>query len=132
RVMADDQSTKKSRRLRQAPQTMRQRAEQSVAPKKPSRWRFLARLNFIRRGIDRVRRLRIWAPFKFIGRLVVRFLIPPYFRRSFQELRQVTWPTRKQSRQLTTAVILFSLVFGILVAIFDYGLDRLFKVIITK
>jgi preprotein translocase SecE subunit len=43
------------------------------------------------------------------------------------ELRQVTWPDRKQSRQLTLAVVMFATVFGIVVAILDYGLDKAFK-----
>lgn len=42
----------------------------------------------------------------------------------------VTWPSRQQTRQLTFAVILFSIVFGILVALVDFGLDKLFKKVI--
>jgi preprotein translocase subunit SecE len=55
-----------------------------------------------------------------------------FFRGSFQELRQVTWPTRREGRRLTTAVIIFSVVFGLLIAIVDYGLDKLFKQVLLK
>jgi preprotein translocase SecE subunit len=44
----------------------------------------------------------------------------------------VEWPNGKQTRALTAAVILFSVVFGVIVAAFDYGLDKLFKEVIIK
>jgi preprotein translocase subunit SecE len=55
-----------------------------------------------------------------------------FFRGSFQELQQVTWPTRREGRRLTTAVIIFSVVFGLLIAVVDYGLDKLFKQVLLK
>jgi len=67
-------------------------------------------------------------PFRILGYI----LAPPYFRNAWRELKQVTWPTGKQSRQLTFAVIVFSLVFGIIVATTDYGLDKLFRKVILK
>jgi len=65
---------------------------------------------------------------RFIGRM----LGFGYFRSSLQELKQVTWPTRREGRRLTTAVIIFSIVFGALIAVVDYGLDKLFKQILIK
>jgi preprotein translocase subunit SecE len=65
---------------------------------------------------------------RFIGRM----LGFGYFRSSWQELKQVTWPTRREGRRLTTAVIIFSIVFGALIAVVDYGLDKLFKQILIK
>lgn len=55
-----------------------------------------------------------------------------YIYRSFRELRTVTWPSFRESMRLTGAVILFSIVFGLFVAVVDYGLDKLFKQIILK
>ena len=55
-----------------------------------------------------------------------------YFKGSWQELKLVTWPTRREGRRLTTAVIIFSIIFGGLVAIVDYGLDKLFKQVLLK
>jgi len=47
-------------------------------------------------------------------------------------LRQVTWPNRKESRQLTLAVILFAVIFGAMVTVLDYGLDKVFKQVLLK
>ena len=74
-------------------------------------------------------------PFKFLGkifRFIGRILVPRYFRNSWRELRLVAWPSKKQSRDLTFAVLLFAVVFGGLIAIVDYGLDKLFKDILLK
>lgn len=65
---------------------------------------------------------------RFIGRLLgLRFL-----QGSWRELQEVTWPTRHEGRRLTTAVIIFSVVFGALIAVVDYGLDKLFKQLLLK
>jgi preprotein translocase SecE subunit len=53
-------------------------------------------------------------------------------RNSFKELRHVAWPTGKQTLQLTSAVILFSVIFGVVVALFDFGLDKLFKQVLLR
>ena len=60
-------------------------------------------------------------------RILGRVLGLTYVRSSWQELRQVTWPTKREGRRLTTAVIIFSIVFGALIALTDYGLDKAFK-----
>jgi preprotein translocase SecE subunit len=65
---------------------------------------------------------------RFIGRM----LGFGYFRSSWQELRQVTWPARREGRRLTTAVIIFSVVFGALIAVVDFGLDKLFRQVLLK
>ncbi|MCA9318876.1 preprotein translocase subunit SecE [Candidatus Saccharibacteria bacterium] len=51
---------------------------------------------------------------------------------SWKELRQVTWPTFKESRRLTSAVIIFSIMFGLLIALTDFLLDKLFKQFLLK
>jgi preprotein translocase SecE subunit len=114
----------KKRRLRAAPETVRERGERAAATQDA----ILGRQPRLKNLRNRVSQFRIWRPLKFIG----RYLVPPYFRSSWRELRQVTWPSRKQTRQLTGAVIVFSVVFGVIVAVFDYGLDRLFKQVIVK
>ncbi len=67
-------------------------------------------------------------PIRFIGRLLGLGLL----RSSWQELRQVTWPTKREGRRLTTAVIIFSVIFGVLIAVVDWGLDKLFKQVLLK
>jgi preprotein translocase SecE subunit len=89
-------------------------------------WRgFTWPLRMLGRGLGWFGRFRV-------VRIVGRIVLPRYFRRSFRELRQVTWPNRRQSWKLTYAVIIFSLIFGALVAGVDYGLDKLFKELIIK
>ncbi len=69
-------------------------------------------------------------PARFIGRILSKVLFLGYFRGSWQELRQVTWPNRKETAKLTMAVIVFTLVFGLFITVVDYGLDKLFRFII--
>jgi preprotein translocase subunit SecE len=116
----EEKHPKTKRRLRPSA-TIREVSQQAKIekPKKVSLVRRLFR--FIGRRLSFLR--FIFRPIKWIG----RHFIPRYIRNSFQELRQVTWPDRKQSRQLTTAVVMFATVFGIVVALLDYGLDKLFK-----
>ncbi len=66
--------------------------------------------------------------FKIIGMI----LLPIYLRNSWIELKQVTWPNFKLSRQLTVAVIIFAVFFGVSIALVDAGLSRVFKVILLK
>lgn len=77
------------------------------------------------RLLQRVGRLKF---FRFLGRI----LVPAYFRNSWKELRQVTWPGRRESWQLTLAVIMFAIIFGVLIAIVDFGLDKVFKQVLLK
>ena len=122
--MAENKAPKR-RRLRAPSETVRERASkaQEVASQ-PSRPRKV-------RGILG----KVLLPMRFIGRglrLIGRFIIPPYIRNSWKELRLVSWPSRKQSRQLTFAVIVFALVFGVIIYAVDYGLDKLFNQVILK
>ena len=115
-----EEESKKKRRIRPASDTIRVKTEKArIAADKPAKW--LRTRRFMR---------QIAKPFRFLARPLKwlgRHLIPRYFRNSFAELRLVTWPNWKQSRQLTTAVILFAIVFGFIVTILDYGLDKVFK-----
>ena len=124
--MAEQTDKPKRRKLRSV-ETVRERAERVAAENnKPKREAKAP--GVISRFFGATGALPIWRPVKFIG----RFIIPSYIRSSWRELRQVTWPSRKQSRQLTGAVVIFSIVFGLIVAAFDYGLDKLFKEVIVK
>lgn len=60
-------------------------------------------------------------------------LWPRFFGEAWAEIRQVTWPTRRETLRLTFAVFVFALVFGLMIALLDFGLDKLFReVIINK
>lgn len=132
--MADEATPNKrhKRRLRAGPETMRARLE-STAQKESAKTAEVTtdkpkRKVFAPFRVVRTLLIAIWRPIRWLG----RHLIPRYFRSAFHELRLTTWPTRKQSRQLTLAVVIFSVVFGIFVSLLDYGLDKLFKEILVK
>ena len=120
------------------PETFRERAikasEQSLQPDRRSRLRNVASrpaqpVASAARRVGQNKRLRqISKPFRLLGRII----FPKYFRNSYRELRQVKWPDRSESRQLTFAVLAFAVVFGILIAIVDYGLDKLFREVLLK
>ncbi len=53
-----------------------------------------------------------------------------YFVGSYQELRQVKWPSRRATWSLTFAVILFTMAFVVVILSLDYGFEQLFKQVI--
>lgn len=65
-------------------------------------------------------------------RFVGRMLGFKYVAESWKELKLVTWPSFRESRRLTTAVIIFSVIFGLLIAVVDFALDKLFRQVILK
>jgi preprotein translocase SecE subunit len=67
-------------------------------------------------------------PLRFLGRVIGL----KYIRDSWHELRGVTWPSFRDSRRLTGAVIIFSILFGLFIAVVDYGLDKVFRQILIK
>lgn len=71
-------------------------------------------------------------PVRFVGRIISKVLFLNYFKGAWDEVREVTWPSRKETRQLTQAVFAFAIVFGLIVTIVDYGLDKIFKNILLK
>ena len=129
--MAEEVETPKpKRRLKKAPESVRERAAKAseaaaVAPKERQPRKIFAPFRAIGRVLRRVERFK---PIHIIGLVIV----PRYLRNAWKELRQVTWPNRLETLRLTTAVIIFSVVFGILIAITDFGLDKVFKKVILK
>jgi preprotein translocase SecE subunit len=139
--MTDKPSETAKRRVKN-PETFRERALKAAnTPDKPKvRSRIRSRsgkitspvLSPIGRFFKKLAQIQ---PFKFIFkicRIIGRIIVPRYVRNSWKELRLVNWPSWKQSRQLTFAVLLFAIVFGSLIATVDYGLDKLFKSILLK
>ena len=128
--MAEEEAKKQKRRLIKSDTVRQVAAKQEEAAERPRR------LPKTRRVASAPVRAIAWF-FRLLGRfklfrIIGYILVPPYFRNSWRELKRVTWPTRKQSRQLTTAVMLFAVVFGVLIASVDYGLDKLFKQVLLK
>lgn len=135
--MAEDteESKQPKRRVRVgSAETVRERTEklqlQAAEPKRPNLARaffggFFAPLRWIGRQLAKLGRFRV---FRWLGYI----FLPPYIRNSWRELRQVSWPNRRKTYQLTNAVIIFSIIFGVLVALVDFGLDKIFKEFIVK
>ena len=55
---------------------------------------------------------------------------PSYFAKSLAELKNVTWPGRKETWKLVFAVFFFAITLGVFIALLDYGLEKLFKEVI--
>ncbi len=126
------EADKPKRRLVKKAETVREKAEKASSEdsKQPRRLHATKR--------------RISTPFRLIGRfgkwlgkfrifhIISLIIVPPYFRNSWRELRQVTWLKPKESLRLTYAVFAFAAIFGTLVAVVDYGLDKVFKQVLLK
>jgi len=130
--VAEEQSSEENKRQKRRlrPTTSIREQSEKAQIEKPRRIRKAARafskpLLPIGRFLARLGRFK---PLRIMGYI----LVPPYFRNAFKELRQVTWPNGSQTRQLTLAVIIFALIFGLIVAGVDYGLDNVFKKVILK
>lgn len=126
-----DETVKSKRRIVKKVESVREKtAKASENSKQPRRLQATTR--------------RVSAPFRVIGRafgklgkfkvfrIIGLILVPPYFRNSWRELRLVTWLKPRESFRLTYAVIVFATIFGVAVAVLDYGLDKIFKQVLLK
>ena len=137
--MADSNRERKPRIRKSAP-TIRERAEAAAAkaeaPDNPGRLKTVAsKLGSPFKKIkpatnNRAIRL-LKSLFRPVGRLF-KWLLPSYFVNSWREVRQVTWPSRKETIRLTSAVFIFAIVFGAIIASVDKGLDELFRKLVLK
>ncbi len=59
-----------------------------------------------------------------------RSFTPKYFRESAKELKNVTWPGRKETWRLVFAVFVFAIVMGTFIAVLDYGLEKILREVI--
>ncbi len=59
-----------------------------------------------------------------------RNVTPKYFADSAKELKNVTWPGRRETWKLVFAVFVFAMTLGVFIAVLDYGIERVFKDII--
>ncbi len=132
--MANSPKASKRRVIKRSPSVREKAVSQSANPK-PKRRVLHSTAGQLSRPIRRL--APIAKPFKakplrFTARVIGFILWPPFFRGAWNELRQVTWPNRNETWRLTAAVFVFALIFGLLIAITDYGLDNLFRKVILK
>lgn len=145
--MAESKDSKtKTARVPKKQQTVRQRAEKAAAPKREKR-------RIVKKSAGTIRKpfILLWKvikkiarpfafvliPFKtkparFIGRILAAVLLLRFFRDSWKELRQVTWPTARETYRMTVAVFMFALIFTVIVGIIDFGLDKVFREVFVK
>ena len=130
-----DKPPAKPKRLVKNPETFRERALKATeASDKPNQ---VTRLKGVGSQVtspvfkpigNTLGRIFAFKPLALVGKII----FPVYFRQSWRELRLVTWPNWKESRQLTYAVLVFAVVFGAAIAVVDYGLDKVFRGILLK
>ncbi len=121
------------RKLRPA-QTLREKSESAnlVKPKKKSRLSKLTKTvkKPFQKLINYIGQYKTFRAIAVSLRFIGRIFVPNYIRNSWKEIKLVTWPSRKETYRLTVAVIGFAIIIGAVVASLDYGLSRLFKIII--
>lgn len=142
--MAETKPDKKpvKKRIVKNPETFRERAikaaEVGDKPKRGTRVKSVSSkvTKPVTRPIAKAVRVIFYRkPFTWLRRplrIVGKVLLPPYVRKSWKELRLVTWPSWKESRDLTFAVIVFATTFGVIIALVDFGLDKLFRNVLLK
>lgn len=69
---------------------------------------------------------------KPVGKILAKLLFLKHLSKSWQELRKVTWPSWRQSWRLTTAVLLFAVIFGVTIAGVDYVVEHAFKKLLLR
>lgn len=55
-----------------------------------------------------------------------------YFVGAFEEFGKITWPTKEQAALLTGIVIAVSVAFGILLGAYDFGLTKLYQLLLDQ
>lgn len=128
--MADEKS--KHRTVKKS-ETVREKAERT-SNEQPKNRRLKQTATSVKKPIAKVGKIGkkefyIPLPDNKLGRFLNkrRSIIPKYFKEAWKEFKQVIWPTKKQTAHLTFAVFVFAIVFGTLIAIVDYGLDKVFR-----
>ena len=123
----DNEKKPNKRRIRPATETIRQQTDRIKLEQDTPKKKKIRPFYFLWTKVRIILR-----PFFRPVRWAYRHFVPRYFRDSFSELAKVTWPNRKQSRQLTFAVIVFACIFAALVSAVDSGFDRVFKKVFLK
>jgi preprotein translocase SecE subunit len=135
---------RKVRRIKKT-ETVREKAEKaaSTPPKKRRLHRATSTVSpilkltgkYIHRVLKPLRFLLIpfkTRPARFVGRILASILMFSYIRGAWQEMREVTWPSREETWKLALAVFTFAIAFGLVIAVVDYGLDKLFRSLLLQ
>lgn len=133
--MADDKT--KSRSLRKT-ETVREKAARASSDKSHNR-RLRKTASSVKKPVNKLRaigkkELYLPMPNNRVGRFLNkrRSLVPSFFKAAWREFRMVQWPTKRQTASLTFAVFIFAIIFGLMVAIVDFGLDKVFRKVFVE
>jgi preprotein translocase SecE subunit len=125
---------KKSDKSKKKSSTMREKVEKSQSKGQPKSRRLKDTASKAKKPLTTAKEIGnkeyyLPLPDNKAGRFLnkKRSIIPKYFKEAWRELKLVQWPNRKETAKLTLAVLVFAIVFGALVTIVDFGLDKLFK-----
>ncbi len=137
--MAEDKTPTGKRQLKKT-STVRERAEKSGGIIKHRRLKkarsSLAKFGKPLKSVSNTGRKEYYLPLpdNKVGRFFNkrRQIIPSYFRNAWRELRQVVWPSNRETTKLTFAVFMFAIFFMIIISLTDSGLDKIFKKLILK
>jgi preprotein translocase subunit SecE len=80
----------------------------------------------VRKALKKEVNLPIPMPDNKVGNVLKKHRRVPgskYVVDSFAELKKVIWPTRRESWKLTTAVIIFTAIFMLIISLADYGIN---------
>jgi len=127
----------KGPRIRRSAPTVRER-QVAAAKKDVDKPRPIRRVSA--KAVTPFKKLRLAQrqPVRLLARIfrpiggALAWLAPKYLINSWREVRQVVWPSRRETWRLTLAVFVFAIVFGALVAGVDKGLDEIFKKVVLK
>ncbi|PID32417.1 hypothetical protein CR970_00645 [Candidatus Saccharibacteria bacterium] len=124
---------KPAKRTAKRTETLRQRAERT-ADSTPRTRRLRSTAGAAGRPFKAARRVgrkeyHLPLPDNRLGRFLNKkcSLVPRFLRNAWQEIRQVDLPRFPMVVRLTIAVFVFSTVFGLVIAIVDFGLDKVFR-----
>jgi preprotein translocase subunit SecE len=130
-------ATEKKLRLKKSSQSVRSRVEDATTGKglKPKRRIRSAGVRGVKKIVSASKKhYYLPMPSTPLGEKLnkPRTLSPSYFRNAWKELKNVSWPGRRETWKLTFSVFIFAMVFGIVVALVDYGFETLFRKVIFK
>jgi len=147
---AKNETKKPKRRLKSTPTLREQTAKQTSETKKPNivkrvitaPFKFIFKIlkaialfianSPLGRLVKAIWKSKVFTPIRFIFKLLGKVLLLSYFRNSWKELRQVTWPDNRTTWRLTGAVLVFALIFGLMVAGLDFVLEKGFREVLLK
>ncbi len=60
------------------------------------------------------------------------FRLQEFFKESWQELKRVNWPTKKETIRYTLTVLAFSVIVAISLSFIDFGFIRVIRLLLIR